>query len=159
MTKNSNNETMVFGGISWLDVVRFFVAVFILAIVVQFLCWYLPSEWKSLEIWKVFSKNKEVNSEVGFGQLAIFYPLLLGYILIGVFALSVVAMIKRGWKKLRGYDEDGLISGLILGLVSWLIFGVIFGVIFWLVSWLIFGLVSWLIFGLIFGLIDEFKPK
>ena len=81
-------------------------------------------------------------------NLLILYPIILEYILISLSFISLVAIFKRGYKKLKSYNKGGLTWGLIVGLTWGLIVGLIGG--------LIVGLILGLILGLIWGLIGEY---
>jgi len=82
------------------------------------------------------------------------YPILGEYLLISLAIISLIASFKRGYKNLKSYGEEGLISGLISGLIVVLISGLISGLIVGLISGLISGLIVGLIVGLILGLIS-----
>ena len=82
-------------------------------------------------------------------QLLILPLLILNYILISLTILSSISI----FKKLKSYDEEGLIMGLIMGLIAGLIAGLIIGLIIGLIMGLIIGLIIGLIMGLIAGLI------
>jgi len=92
------------------------------------------------------------NCNFEFKDLSICYTIIAEYIFISLFVISIVALIKRGYGKLKRHDEESLIVGLISGLIGGLIFGLMGG----LIVGLIFGLIGGLIGGLIFGLIFEF---
>jgi len=79
------------------------------------------------------------------------YPIVGEYTLISLILISLVALIKGGYKNLKSFNERGLIFGLIVGLVAGLIYGLIVG--------LIFGLIYGLIFGLIYGLIFDLEES
>jgi len=49
------------------------------------------------------------------------YPIIFEYILISLSLISLVALFKGGYSKLKRYDENGLIVGLIVGLIGGLI--------------------------------------
>jgi hypothetical protein len=72
------------------------------------------------------------------------------YVLISLTIISFMSI----FKKLKGYDESGLIYGLIFGLIFGLTFSLIFALIYGLIYGLIFyGLIYGLIYGLTFALI------
>jgi len=110
------------------------------------------STWKMLGL-----GDLEEESITGFNQLLVCYPLVFEYVFIGLAVVSLVAMIKGGFNKLKKYDEDGLIGGLIWGLIGGLIGGLIVGLIVGLIWGLIVGLIVGLIWGLIAGLISELE--
>jgi len=83
------------------------------------------------------------------------YPIIGEYIFISLSMISLVALIKGGFNKLKRYKDSGLIIGLIGGLISGLIIGLISGLIGGLISGLISGLIVGMIVGLIIGLIVE----
>ena len=82
-------------------------------------------------------------------QIQILPWFVVEYILIGLIFVCLCAWIKKGFKNLKSFKEEGLIAGLIAGLIIGLIFGLIIG--------LTVGLIAGLIGGLIGGLTEEFK--
>ena len=98
-------------------------------------------------------------------RLIIIPMLILDYILISLTICSSVSI----FKKLKKWNEKGLIAcliaglivgligGLIVGLILFLILGLIAGLIKCLIACLIAGLIIGWIWGLIVGLIEEFK--
>ena len=98
-------------------------------------------------------------------QLIIIPMLILDYILASLTICSSVSI----FKKLKKWNEEGLIAcliaglivgligGLIVGLILFLILGLIAGLIKCLIACLIAGLIIGWIWGLIVGLIEEFK--
>ena len=113
---------------------------------------------------------KPLNESIN--KLLILYPLVGGYILIGLVAICLVAVIKGGFNKIKSYEEIsliyclivglifllcGLIIGLIFGLATGLMIGIIHGLMFGLIMGVVIGLMFALFVGLIFGLIFEFE--
>ncbi len=92
-------------------------------------------------------------SDLVVSDLINIYPILGEYVLISLIAISITAIIKGGYNKLKSFEEEGLIFGLIFGLIGGLISGLILGLIGVLILGLIFGLIGGLIIGLIIGLI------
>lgn len=85
-----------------------------------------------------------------------FYVYVLEYLYLSGLIISVTALIKGGYNKLKSFKEKGLIWGLIAGLIGGLIIGLLAGEIIGLfegLAGLIFGLLAGLITGLITGLI------
>ena len=127
-----------------------------------------------------FSCEKD-NCNLVLADLIVLYPIVMQYILIVSVIISLIALFKGGYNKLKSYKDKGLTGGLILGLIVglivelivelivgliwgliWglilgLIWGLIWGLILGLIWGLIFGLILGLIWGLIFGLIWEFE--
>ena len=86
--------------------------------------------WNHFNLGYVFAKDSEMINYVIEGiHLIVLYPLVSQFILISLTVLSFVSL----FKKLKSYDEEGLISGLIVGLIVGLISGLIFGLIFGLI--------------------------
>ena len=119
--------------------------------------------WEFLKV--IFGDNEVVsNYSFHFSQLINVFPIIAEYVFIALTIISLVALIKGGYKNLKTFKEDGLIFGLIFGLIGGLITGLIFGLIggliigliIGLIGGLITGLIGGLITGLIFGLIGEF---
>ena len=117
--------------------------------------------WEDYNLGYVFAKQSEIiNYSPKFADLIILYPLIGEYILISLTIIFAVSL----FKKLKDYDErglvrklvDGLIIGLIFGLIVGLIDGLIIGLIVGLIIGLIIGLVGGLVGGLYVGLEDEF---
>ena len=98
------------------------------------------SSWIFLELGKL-ECSKELCSYFSH-QLLIIPLLILDYIIISLTIISFCNI----FKKVKRYDEEGLIRGLILGLIAGLMWGLIGG--------LIVGLIVGLIGGLIMGLIE-----
>ena len=101
----------------------------------------------------VFNWSEEYCEEFVLNDLMILYPVIFEYIFISLLIISLVALFKGGYNKLKNYKEEGLIEGLILGLIWGLILGIIVGLIVGLILGLILGLIWGLIEGLILGLI------
>jgi len=101
--------------------------------------------WINLNLidWKIvktaFDCSKDSCSLVP-EDLIVCYPLILECIFICLAVISLVAVFKGGFDKLKSYKESGLITGLIFGLIGGLITGLIFGLIFGLIGGLIVGL-------------------
>jgi len=109
-------------------------------------------DWELIKV--VFSSEETIkNYSFQLINLINIYPLIGEYILISLTIISLVALFKGGYNKLKSYEEEGLIPGLFGGLIFGLIFELIFGLIFGLIAGLITGLIPGLIPGLIFGLI------
>lgn len=53
------------------------------------------------------------------------YSIIGEYILISLFLISLIALFKGGYKKLKDWNDGGLIVGLIYGLIVGLIVGLI----------------------------------
>ena len=106
--------------------------------------------WNDYNLGYIFADKSElINYTPKFADLIVLYPLLGEFILISLTTILFVSL----FKKIKSYNENGLILGLILGLISGLISGLIIG----LILGLILGLISGLIYGLIYGLIEEFN--
>jgi hypothetical protein len=118
------------------------------------------------KVWELLGAVNPEETYHSFTSLIILYPIVGEYLLVGLTAICMVAVIKGGFGKLKPYNKsDGLIveliAGLIFGLILCLIAGLIAGLILWLIAGLIFeliaglivGLILCLIFGLIVGLI------
>ena len=94
-------------------------------------------------------------------QLTILYPLIGGYISIGLVYLCIVALIKGGFDKIKSHKDFGVILGLLFGLVLMLsgsfILGLLASLIFLLfgdmVLGLILGSIGGMCIGLLFGLV------
>jgi len=87
----------------------------------------------------------------GVHQLIVIYPILFEYVFIILTLIFLVGI----FKKLKRYNEEGLIVGLIWGLIVGLIVGIaglIGGLIVGLIAGLIGGLIAGLIAGLILGI-------
>ena len=107
-----------------------------------------------IEGWKYLKLgNLESTATYTTNQLLIIYPILAEGILIALTTMSLVALVKGGFDKLKSWKDEGLILGIISGIISGLILGIIFGLTFGLSSALISGLRVGLISGLILGII------
>jgi len=108
--------------------------------------------WIKENLGYVFANEEEIiNYAPKFADLIVLYPLLGQFILISLTVILAVSL----FKKLKSYDENGLIGGLIVGLIVGLIGGLIVGLILGLIGGLIGGLIVELIVGLIVGLTGE----
>ena len=110
------------------------------------------SEWSRLDLGDLSEKYL-----TSFSQLIICYPIVFEYFFISLFFISLVALIKGGFKNLKDIEEgliSGLIIGLIIGFIGGLISGLISGLIYGWISGLIYGWISGLIIGWISGLIS-----
>ena len=87
------------------------------------------------------------------GQLLILYPIIGEYIFIIAILISLVALIKGGFSRLKPYNEEGLIEGLLLGLLLGLLAGLIAGLLVGLLAGLLVGLLAGLLWGLLWGLL------
>ena len=96
-------------------------------------------DWNIIKI--AFNCEKDSCSLIS-RDLIVCYILIFECLFICIAIISLVAMFKGGFDKLKRYDDEGLISSLIFGLISGLISGLIFGLIFGLISSLTFGLGS-----------------
>jgi hypothetical protein len=94
---------------------------------------------------QIFKPIEEIPYNYVFTDLSMIPLTIFCYVLISLTIISFMSI----FKKLKGYDESGLISYLIYGLI----FGLTFSLIFALIYALIYGLISYLIYGLIFALI------
>jgi hypothetical protein len=121
--------TMIFGVLAWLNL-------------------YLI-DWEFIKY--VFTCEKECI--IPYSALINIYPIIGEYILLSAMLISLVALFKGGYTKLKAYKDEGLIDGLIIGLIAGLISGLICGLIIGLIAGLIIGLIAGLIAGLIIGLI------
>ncbi len=87
--------------------------------------------WKDYNLEYVFVAEDElINYAPKFIDLIVLYPIIGEFILI---ALTVILGVSL-FKKLKGYNEDGLILGLIGGLIGGLILGLISGLILGLIG-------------------------
>jgi len=110
--------------------------------------------------WRLLKLGNLDKSDITeFHQLLILYPIITEYILIGLSAICLTALIKGGFDKLNSYKEVGLIGGLIVGLIYGLIVGLIFGLFFGRIVGMIVGLIVGLIYGLFFGRIVKGKGE
>ena len=134
---------------SWGAIGRFFSFIGSLLLCVGF--WFvLKTNWIILNISEIFKPENEINRAlINVSMLGIIPNLIFAYLLIGLTAICLVALIKGGFNKVKKYEENGLIAGLIFGLIG----GIIAGLIVGLIAGLIFGLIVGLIFGLIVGII------
>jgi len=108
-------------------------------------------DWDVINL--VFScKESECSSLVAHNLINI-YPLVGEYVLISLLVISLAAISKGGYSRLKSFDEEGLIMGLISGLITGLIVSLIWSLIVSLIWSLIVSLIAGLIMGLIFGLI------
>ena len=105
------------------------------------------------------------------------YLLFFSYVFSSLFVISIVALIKGGYRNLKSYKEVGfiwvsvwgvilgvilgfilgVISGFIWGVISGFIWGVIVGFILGFISGFIWGVIVGFISGFIFGLFYEFE--
>ena len=113
----------------------------------------IKSLWIKFNLEYVFDTEGLGNYVIETFHLIVLYPLVCEAIFI---ELSIIFFVSL-FKKLKSYDEGGLISELIYCLICGLILGLIFGLIFGLIGGLISGLISGLILGLILGLLEEFN--
>jgi len=82
--------------------------------------------WKDYNLGYVFASEEEmINYAPKFVDLIVLYPLLGQFILISLTVILSVSL----FKKIKSYDEAGLIGGLIFGLIVGLIGGLIGGLI------------------------------
>ncbi len=116
---------------------------------------YLNLKLLDWELIKVVFARQEVIEQFTFNlsYLINIYPLIGEYVLISLTVISLVALIKGGYKNLKKYDEDGLISSLTFSLILALTVGLTFSLILGLIGALLFGLTIGLTFSLILGLI------
>jgi hypothetical protein len=121
--------TMIFGVLTWLNL-------------------YLI-DWEVIKY--VFTCEKECI--IHYSALINIYPIIGEYILVALMMVSIVALFKGGYTKLKAYKDEILIAGLICGLIIGLIFGLIIGLTAGLTALMIEGLIIELIIGLIAGLI------
>jgi hypothetical protein len=140
---------------------KFFAFIFLAFLsVMNFLL--IKAIWLKFNLGYVFATEEEwVNYTIEGFHLIVLYPLVGEYLFIALTIFTFVSL----FKKLKSFDEAGLIVclifGLIFGLIVCLIFGLIVGLIFGLIVCLIlgliFGLIVCLIIGLIVGLPEEFN--
>ena len=134
----------------WKGVGKFFLTIF-LGFLSYFNFKLILNFWENYNLGYVFAKESElINYSPKFADLIVLYPLVEEFILISLIIICFVSI----FKKLKDYNEMGLISGLIFGLIFGLINGLIIGLINGLIDGLIIGLIFGLIIGLIFGLIS-----
>jgi hypothetical protein len=105
------------------------------------------------------------NETIQITDIGLIWVPIITYILIA----AMICLTVNIFKKLKSYQEKGLIVGLIWSLIGGLIWGLIWGLIGGLIGGLIWGLIVGLIWslivglivcligGLIVGLIDELK--
>ena len=79
-----------------------------------------------------------------FSDLVLVYPFFGEWLFVAGFFVSLAALVKGGYGKLKPFSEEGLVVGLVLGLVWGLVVG------------LVVGLFAGLVLGLVLGLIGEF---
>lgn len=162
---------------SWEKIGRFFAFLGSIGLAIAHF-FLLVSVGYTYKVWELLSSNEP--QETYFSQFIIFYPLIGQYLLIGLVLVCLVALIKGGFKKIKGYKEDGLIFWLLIGLIVWPILGMFAGPIAWataefigrLLFWMptgvnsvvtsglivgmFAGLTGGLLFGMLTGLIKEF---
>lgn len=108
-----------------------------------------------------YQEIANLNENLSINDLGLMWVPVIMYLLIGL----NVSLFVNIFKKLKRFEEKGLIGaltfGLIVGLIGGFVGGLIFAFIDGLTIGLIFGLIGTLTFGLIFGLtlglIGEFK--
>ena len=130
---------------------------FSLMIVTAFLSYFnfllIKSIWVTNNLGYIFASKEElVNYFPKFIDLIVLYPLIGEFILISLTIILAVSL----FKKIKSYNEGGLIAGLIVGLIAGLMVGLIAGLMVALIVGLIFGLIIGLTIGLIGGLAMEF---
>jgi len=86
-------------------------------------------------------------------QLTIIPSLLLEYFLVCGVIVSLVALVKGGYGKLKSFEEEGLLYGLLAGLLYGLLAGLLYG----LLAGLLLSLQVGLLVGLLVGLGEEFR--
>lgn len=124
----------------------------------------LIAVWNALEVSRAFAAEPAGLLQ----QLGIVPCLLFAWLLAAGTIVSVAALCKGGYDRLKPYERRGLIWGLIAGLIQGLIFLLILGILGGLIAmlggailggvlivWLIVGLIGGLIGGLIIGLDKE----
>ena len=78
--------------------------------------------YQSIVNWGMFEIfNLEPAEIVTISNLIVIPNILFNYLLISLTIISLVALIKGGYNKLKKYNEEGLIEGLIVGLIWGLI--------------------------------------
>ena len=96
----------------------------------------------------IFATAEEIiNYTPEFIDLIIIYPMVFQYILVISFVILFVSM----FKKLKSYNEKGLVFGLVIGLIVGLVVGLIFGLVIGLFASLLVGSLSGLLSGLLAG--------
>jgi len=115
--------------------------------------------WKLHSISSIFSCVDVECIQIPFSSLGFIPHIFFAYFLISSIFITLAALIKGGFNKLKSYYEGGLIYGLMVCLIFGLICGLIDGSIFGLIYGLIVGLIASLIYGSIFGLILEFERE
>ncbi|MFW6233451.1 MAG: hypothetical protein ACOC3Z_02190, partial [Nanoarchaeota archaeon] len=80
-----------------------------------------------LELIKVVFSSNEIIEQFTFkfSHLINIYPIIGEYILLSLTMISITALFKGGYNKIKSYKEKGLIAGLIAGLIVGLIAGLI----------------------------------
>ena len=70
-----------------------------------------------------------VSDLVSFSQLAIIPSFFAGWFLVAGFFVSLAALVKGGYGKLKSVSKDGLLFGLLVGLLGGLVGGLVGGLI------------------------------
>jgi len=112
-------------------------------------------DWDVINL--VFSCKESECSSLVANDLINIYPLIGEYVLISLLIISLAAIFKGGYSKLKSFHKRGLIAGLIVSLISGLIWSLIWSLIVSLIWSLISGLIAGLIAGLTMGLKEEFN--
>lgn len=105
----------------WKSIGKFFLTIF-LGFLSYFNFKLILNIWENYNLGYVFAGESEmINYAPKFADLIVLYPLVGEFLLISLTIICFVSI----FKKLKSYDEEGLIVGLIGGLIVWLIGGLI----------------------------------
>ena len=106
-------------------------------------------EWNRLELGDLSCSENNCNYKSA--QLMIIYPLIFECLFIVLSAISLVALIKGGYKNLNKVNEEGIIAGIRLGIILEIIVGIMVGITAGIHGGTILGILMGTITGIIGG--------